>query len=104
MGAPICPRPQNARVAMGISLPAVACDDDRMSEDDYVEWSHDWLDECIRVLKPGGALFTYNLPRWNIVFGAHLMVREMTFRHWIAISMKAGLPIPGRLARAGCAG
>ncbi len=25
------------------------------------------------------------------------MAREMTFRHWIAVSMKAGLPIPGRL-------
>ena len=71
--------------------------DDRISEDEYVEWSQAWIDECIRVLKPGGSFFTYNLPRWNIVFGAHLMAREMTFRHWIAISIKAGLPIMGRL-------
>lgn len=71
--------------------------DDKVSEAEYVEWGHAWIDECVRVLKPGGSLFTYNLPRWNIVFGAHLTAREMTFRHWIAISIKAGLPIPGRL-------
>lgn len=70
---------------------------DEISESDYVEWSKAWIDECVRVLKPGGSFFTYNLPRWNIVFGAHLMAREMTFRHWIAVSIKAGLPITGRL-------
>jgi site-specific DNA-methyltransferase (adenine-specific) len=70
---------------------------DEISETDYIEWCQAWIDECIRVLKPGGSFFTYNLPRWNVLFAAHLMAREMTFRHWIAISMKAGLPIAGRL-------
>jgi site-specific DNA-methyltransferase (adenine-specific) len=70
---------------------------DEICEDEYIEWSQAWIDECIRVLKPGGSFFTYNLPRWNIVFGAHLMGRKMMFRHWIAISIKASLPIAGRL-------
>lgn len=70
---------------------------DRLSEDEYIEWGKSWIDECIRVLKPGGSFFLYNLPKWNVVFGAHLMSRDMEFRHWIAISMKAGLPILGRL-------
>jgi site-specific DNA-methyltransferase (adenine-specific) len=70
---------------------------DKISEGEYVEWSQAWIDECLRVLKPGGSFFTYNLPRWNIVFGAHLIAREMMFRHWIAISIKASLPITGRL-------
>lgn len=71
--------------------------DDKMTEADYVQWGKTWIDQCIRVLKPGGSLFLYNLPRWNIVFGAHLMAQELTFRHWIAINIKFGLPIPGRL-------
>lgn len=70
---------------------------DEVTEDDYVNWGRTWLDECVRVLKPGGSLFLYNLPRWNILFGSHLMAQDLDFRHWIAISMKAGLPIIGRL-------
>jgi site-specific DNA-methyltransferase (adenine-specific) len=71
--------------------------DDGMTEDDYIEWGRAWIDECVRVLKPGGSFFLYNLPRWNVVFGAHLMDKGLDFRHWIAISIKSGLPIPGRL-------
>jgi len=70
---------------------------DAVSEKTYVEWCARWLDECIRILKPGGALFVYNIPKWNIVLGSILNERHMTFRHWIAISIKFGLPIQGRL-------
>ncbi len=51
----------------------------------------------MRVLKPGGALFVYNLPKWNILLGAYLAEGGMTFRHWIAVNIKLSLPIPGRL-------
>lgn len=71
--------------------------DDEMSEAEYVEWCKRWLLECDRILKPGGSLFLYNLPRWNVLLGAHLMSLGLDFRHWIAVSMKAGLPILGRL-------
>jgi site-specific DNA-methyltransferase (adenine-specific) len=71
--------------------------DDRISEDEYVEWCRSWLDECIRVLKPGGSLFLFNLPRWNVLFGAHMLDRGLEFRHWIAVGLKLGLPIVGRL-------
>jgi site-specific DNA-methyltransferase (adenine-specific) len=70
---------------------------DEVTEDDYVDWGRAWIDQCIRVLKPGGSFFLYNLPRWNIIFGAHMMASGLDFRHWIAISIKFGLPIPGRL-------
>jgi site-specific DNA-methyltransferase (adenine-specific) len=49
------------------------------------------------VLKPGGAIFLYNLPRWNLILGAFLIEEKLVFRHWIAISAKTGLPISGRL-------
>ena len=71
--------------------------DDLKKEEDYVLWCRSWLSECIRVLKPGGALFLYNLPKWNILFGAHLFELGMQFRHWIALEISACLPIPGRL-------
>ncbi|MBI5365757.1 MAG: site-specific DNA-methyltransferase [Planctomycetes bacterium] len=71
--------------------------DDRLPEGRYLEWCRAWLAECVRVLRPGGALFLYNLPRWNLLLGAWLVERGLTFRHWIAVEQSAGLPIPGRL-------
>lgn len=70
--------------------------DDR-SESDYVDWCKVWLHHCARVLKPGGAIFVYNLPKWNIILASYLMEIGMTFRHWIAVNIKLSLPIPGRL-------
>jgi len=72
--------------------------DDRLPESDYVGWCGRWLSECIRVLRSGGALFVYNLPKWNVLLGAFLSSQSgMEFRHWIAIEMSACLPIPKRL-------
>lgn len=70
--------------------------DDALVESDYLSWCEQWLDEMIRVLKPGGTLFLYNLPRWNLPLGAHL-AKRLTFRHWITVDMKYSLPIQGRL-------
>ena len=71
--------------------------EDARPEQAYVEWCRQWLRECARVLRPGGALFVYNLPRWNVLIGAYLHELGLTFRHWIAIEIKFGLPIRGRL-------
>jgi site-specific DNA-methyltransferase (adenine-specific) len=65
---------------------------DNLKATDYLDWCFEWIDECVRVLKPGGAIFVYNLPRWAYHLAAHLESREMTFRHWIAISMKSTFP------------
>lgn len=70
---------------------------DRRSDDEYIAWCRKWLDHCVRILKPGGALFVYNLPKWNILIGSYLAENGMTFRHWIAINIKLSLPILGRL-------
>jgi site-specific DNA-methyltransferase (adenine-specific) len=70
---------------------------DSRSEREYLSWCHKWLDECIRVLKPGGAIFLYNLPKWNVQLGAYLIEQGLTFRHDIAVNIKLSLPIPGRL-------
>lgn len=71
---------------------------DSRTDAEYVEWCQNWLSECVRILTPGGALFVYNLPKWNLLLGAYLMsIPGMQFRHSIAIEMKSCLPIPGRL-------
>lgn len=70
--------------------------DDARTEQDYLAWCTGWLAQMIRVLKPGGSLFLYNLPRWNMPLGAYLS-QTLTFRHWITVDMKYSLPIQGRL-------
>ncbi|HVN79087.1 MAG TPA: site-specific DNA-methyltransferase [Terriglobia bacterium] len=70
---------------------------DQKSELEYIGWCHQWLKQCVRIIKPGGALFLYNLPKWNILLGCYLAELGMEFRHWIAIEISACLPIPGRL-------
>jgi site-specific DNA-methyltransferase (adenine-specific) len=70
--------------------------DDARASHDYLAWCQLWLADMVRVLKPGGALFLWNLPKWNIPLGAYLSGR-LTFRHWIAVDMKYSLPIQRRL-------
>ncbi len=71
---------------------------DQLSEEEYWEWTVHWVSEYIRVLKPGGSLFIYHLPKWLIQIGNLLNSMEnMQFRHWIAIKMKNGFPIKNRL-------
>jgi site-specific DNA-methyltransferase (adenine-specific) len=70
--------------------------DDNISKEDYFKWSQIWINECIRVLKPGGAFFLYALPELNVKF-ANMMGEEMIFRHWIALTMKGSFPRGNKL-------
>ncbi len=70
--------------------------DDSLKEEEYLEWSIGWLDECCRILRFGGSLFVYNLPRWNARYAEYLS-RRLTFRHAVSIRMAYSLPIGGRL-------
>lgn len=69
---------------------------DLMKEADYLAWCISWIDAGIRLLKPGGSFFLYNLPRWNAAVVGHLM-EHLTFRNWIAVDLRFSLPIAGRL-------
>lgn len=71
--------------------------DDARPDEHYLAWCKEWIAECVRIIKPGGAFFLYNLPKWNVLLGAYLTELGMDFRHWIAIEMSASLPITGRL-------
>jgi site-specific DNA-methyltransferase (adenine-specific) len=69
---------------------------DERAEHEYLAWCEAWLGSMIRVLKPGGSLFVWNLPKWNLSLGAFLG-RHLTFRNWISVDIKYSLPISGRL-------
>jgi site-specific DNA-methyltransferase (adenine-specific) len=69
---------------------------DDLIEKEYLSWSEKWIDGCIRVLKPGGSFFLWNIPKWNTYLSEYLNQR-LTFRHWITTDIKYSLPIQGRL-------
>lgn len=70
---------------------------DSLATREYLDWCATWVKECVRVLAPGGALWLYNLPKWNIEVAHMLNTHGLQFRHWIAVDIKMSLPIPGRL-------
>lgn len=69
---------------------------DNLSDEEYLKWCYSWIDEGIRLLKPGGSFFLYNLPKWNLTLGNYLS-QKLVFKNWIAIEIKFSLPIKGRL-------
>ncbi len=56
---------------------------DRLAEEEYLNWTYEWLDECVRVLKPTGALFLHNIPRW-LTYCSAFLNDKMYFQHWIS--------------------
>lgn len=70
--------------------------DDNLKSEQYLKWCEQWMHECIRIVKPGGCFFIWNLPKWNTYLSEYLNHR-LTFRHWISVDIKYSLPIKGRL-------
>lgn len=69
---------------------------DNLVEEKYLQWCYSWVDEGVRLVKPGGSFFLYNLPKWNVLL-TNRISKKLTFRNWIAIEIKFSLPIQGRL-------
>lgn len=69
---------------------------DNLRQEEYLKWCERWAEECIRLLKPGGSLFIWNLPKWN-TYMSNFLNDRLTFRHWISCDIKYSLPIQGRL-------
>ncbi|SLH43807.1 adenine specific DNA methylase Mod [Mycobacteroides abscessus subsp. massiliense] len=70
---------------------------DSLSESEYLSWCEAWIKECVRIISPGGAFYLFNIPKWNIELGHTLNESGMSFRHWITIDIKYGLPIANKL-------
>jgi site-specific DNA-methyltransferase (adenine-specific) len=72
--------------------------DRSLNEEEYRGWCRTWLIELTKVLKPGGALFLYHWPKWLMDLGAWMnTISTLEYRSWVAVKMKAGFPIKGRL-------
>lgn len=69
---------------------------DKLDHESYLRWNEQWIKECVRILKPGGSIFIWNIPKWSIPT-ANILGKYLTLRHWIAVDMKYGLPIPNKL-------
>jgi site-specific DNA-methyltransferase (adenine-specific) len=71
---------------------------DDMGPEFYRAWCRTWLLELVRVLRPGGSLFIYHLPKWLIEFGDWLnTIHWVEYKAWIALKMKSGFPVRGRI-------
>lgn len=69
---------------------------DTQSRDEYLGRCNSWLEEYIRILKPTGALYLLNLPRWTMYHAAFLNKR-LYFQNWIvwdALSEPRGKIMP----------
>lgn len=62
----------------------------------YLLWCETWLQECIRLLKPGASLFLVNEPNLNVLLAPYLGHR-LSLRHWIAVEMEQGPARPSYL-------
>jgi len=69
---------------------------DKLSKVEYLNWTEQWITECIRILKDGGSFFIWNLPSWN-TYSAEVLNKYLTLRHWIAVDIKYSLPIANKL-------
>ena len=70
--------------------------DDNITQDEYLRWTEKWVLKCVDLLKEGGSLFIWNLPKWN-TYIASILNQRLTFKHWIAVDIKYRLPIKNRL-------
>jgi site-specific DNA-methyltransferase (adenine-specific) len=69
---------------------------DDLSKSNYLSWCNTWLQEYIRILKPTGALFVLNLPRWTM-YHASFLNQYLHFQNWIvwdALSEPRGKIMP----------
>lgn len=64
---------------------------DKLVQEEYLAWCREWIFECARTLAPGGAFFLYATPELALRFG-NFMAERLTFRHWIALTMKGTYP------------
>ena len=69
---------------------------DQLGDEEYLELLATMVQESVRVLRPGGALYVYHLPLWAIRIGG-MLEGVLDFCHWIAVSMKGSFPYGGRL-------
>ncbi|WP_239693178.1 DNA methyltransferase [Bacillus haynesii] len=69
---------------------------DKLTKEEYLQWTEKWVIGCINILKEGGSLFIWNLSIWNTYISS-ILNKYLNFRHWISVDVKYQLPIPNKL-------
>ncbi|WHY20095.1 DNA methyltransferase [Paenibacillus sp. G2S3] len=69
---------------------------DKITDEEYLRWTEEWVLKCVDLLKEGGSLFIWNLPKWN-TYISDILNQRLTFKHWIAVDIKYRLPIKNKL-------
>lgn len=69
---------------------------DKLTKDEYLRWTEEWVMESVRLLKEGGSFFIWNIPSWN-THTAEILNQHLNLRHWVAVDIKYSLPIQNKL-------
>ncbi|ULP71326.1 DNA adenine methyltransferase YhdJ [Nodularia sphaerocarpa UHCC 0038] len=63
------------------------------SEEEYIHWSYQWLDECIRILNPNGSLYvmtsTQAMPYFDIYLRKQLTILSRIIWHYDSSGVQA---------------
>ncbi|MEK7070869.1 MAG: site-specific DNA-methyltransferase [Patescibacteria group bacterium] len=71
---------------------------DNLDAEAYRAWCKQWTLELVRVLRPGGALAIYVYPKIALELGGWLnTLNGLEYKAAIALKMKSGFPIRGRM-------
>ena len=62
---------------------------DKKKESEYLQYMEKVISRSATILKDGGALYLFHIPKWTIRLSPFLE-EHLDFRHWIAISLKNG--------------
>jgi site-specific DNA-methyltransferase (adenine-specific) len=81
---------------LGKQYDAINSSSDQMREDEYFSFMTAVIRRSSEILKDGGALYLYHIPRWALKL-APIADPLLTFRHWIVVSMKNGFVRGNRL-------
>jgi site-specific DNA-methyltransferase (adenine-specific) len=63
---------------------------------EYQEWTYQWLDECIRLLRYNGVLAIHHIPKHALWIGGYLF-EKLDFQNWIAWNAGSSVPVQTRL-------
>lgn len=57
---------------------------------DWLEWSKEWVNQCIRILKPNGNIFIYGIHHYLCYIQCHLYEQNMRYRRQIIWNYENG--------------